>query len=95
MLSILLVLFTSVSTRRPDVAITIDILAVCCCSWARSCPTAGGASTVGDAARLAHAFVPTATVAATGIAGAGVTISNTATGGSVRLRQLLDDPRQD
>lgn len=113
MLVMLLVMMVALcSSRRPHIAITIGVLAVCSWSSSRSRRTAGAAvvpdtavaSPVGDAdadrTRVAYAVVATSTVASTVVtASVGATVAsavgNSATGGSVRLRQLLDDARKD
>ena len=108
---LLVMMVASCSSRRPHIAITIGVLAVCSWSSSRSRRTAGAAvvpdtavaSPVGDDSdrtRVAYAVVATSTVASTVVAacvGATVAsaVSNSATGGSVRLRQLLDDARKD
>lgn len=106
---LLVMMVASCSSRRPHIAITIGVLAVCSWSSSRSRRTAGAAvvpdtavaSPVGDhRTRVAYAVVATSTVASTVVtASVGATVAsavgNSATGGSVRLRQLLDDARKD
>jgi hypothetical protein len=102
LLLLVLLLFNmlaSHSSWRSHGAVAIGLLAVCSWTSSRGSPTvavvADTASAVADAARtrLTYVIVASTVIAADIGATVASAVSNSTTGGSVRLRQLLGDTR--